>query len=69
MKPKKEEPWRLCQHEWGPTETFTEPDFGVAYASQRVCKKCRAREFNNWCTSRVGNDFQILPPEEPPPPA
>ena len=57
------EPWRLCNHQWGRPEIFTEPDFGVSYASQQVCQKCHARLFNNWGANRASGYETLLPPE------
>ena len=57
--------WKTCEHEWSMHESVCEPDFNVAFGSNRVCKKCRAVEFENWCETRAsGGKPKIYPPDE-----
>jgi hypothetical protein len=55
--------WKTCSHNWDIWKTLYYQDFPVAYASIRACKICQAREFNDWCSIRTGNEFKVLPPE------
>lgn len=58
MKPCKEHDWEewktLCYKEY--------PSIGIG--AIRTCKICKWREYNDWCSTRTGTDFKILPPEE-----
>ncbi len=56
--------WKTCPHDWSEYETVREKNFNVAWGSRRVCKKCKAIEFENWCETRaMGGVVRIYPPE------
>lgn len=58
--------WKLCKHDFpSQHETLREPNFGVAFGSRRVCRKCGAIEYENWSETRAsGGTPRIYPPEE-----
>ena len=55
-----------CKHEFPEEfETIYEPAFKVAFGSKRICKKCGAVEFENWCETRSsGGTPRIYEPEK-----
>ena len=55
--------YKDCNHDWSMWETLYYEEFHVAYGSIRTCKICKAREFNDWCSTRTGSEFKLLPPE------
>jgi hypothetical protein len=61
----KMEPWQRCTHEWGSHKALRYPDTSISYGSISVCKKCRARCFENYTAMRTTPVERILPPEEP----
>lgn len=58
--------WRKCSHVFPKEhEVLREPNFNVAYGTRRVCRKCGAIEFENWCETRAsGGVPRIYPPED-----
>lgn len=51
--------WRVCQHDWGKWKTLYCTEIKNCYAAIRLCKACKAREFDD-----LRGHFKILPPEK-----
>ena len=49
-----------CDHVWS-EKTLREPNFGVAFASIRTCKKCGKRQGSDFTAGRVGGPNIDLP--------
>ena len=67
MSKKKSPALKCCpedKHDWGMWKTIREGSFGIGIGSIRTCGKCQWREYNDWCSTRTGNSFKIIPPEE-----
>ena len=57
--------WKKCAHTFGPHTTLYEPNFNVAYGSERICTKCGAIELENWCETRASGGIpRIYPPKD-----
>jgi hypothetical protein len=61
---KRKRNWRVCKHQWGSWKTLNYGGTTIGYAAIRTCTVCRTREFNDWTRDRIGNYFEILPPEQ-----